>query len=219
MAKEFNVMFDEWGNVFAAIPQGRQGDRKNIQTIVEVTAKFLTVHHSLEVPVRRGDEPHVYAMGTTTSETFELLFLQNTEQFGLQCEWHIADFIKEESPFVSQFEAANSLCDCSGKSTPFMAKELTFKQVEGNRRTVQLDQRLAATGTRIVDRVSDEFLASAGLALDEHSRVRRRNPLGLFKHDSQSRAVPYDLLESPHPTVMINHIHQFDSQGLSTSES
>jgi hypothetical protein len=61
-----------------------------------------------------------------------------------------------------------------------MSKELTFEQVEGNRRTVQLDQGLAATGTRIVNRVSDEFLASAGLSLDEHSRVHRRNPLGLF---------------------------------------
>jgi hypothetical protein len=66
-------------------------------------------------------------MGTTTSETFELLFLQNTEEFGLQCEWHIADFIKEESPLVSQFETANSLSDCTRKSAPFMAKEFAFE--------------------------------------------------------------------------------------------
>jgi hypothetical protein len=78
-------------------------------------------------------------MGATTSETFEFLFLKNTEELGLQCEWHIADFIKKESPFVSQFEAANSLCDRACKSASFMAKEFTFQQVEGNRGTVQLD--------------------------------------------------------------------------------
>ncbi|HJY93250.1 MAG TPA: hypothetical protein VJ255_23390, partial [Candidatus Acidoferrum sp.] len=187
--------------------------------IVQVAAKFLTVHHSLEVPVRRGDDAHVYAVGTTTSETFELLFLQNSEQFGLQCEWHIADFIKEECPFVSQFEAANSLCNCARKSSPFVAKELTLEQIEWNGGTVQLYQGPAAARARIVDRVSDEFLASAGLALDEHSRVRRRNPFGLLKHDSQGRAVAYDLLESADPTVLIHHFHQFDSQGLPTSES
>jgi hypothetical protein len=154
--------------------------------------------------VRRCDESYVYVMGTTTSETFEFLFLQDTEDFGLQCEWHIADFIKEESPFVSQFEAANSLCDCARKGSPFMAKELTLEQIEWNGGTVQLDQGPAAAGARIVDRVSDEFLASAGLALDEHSSVRRRNPLGLLKHDSQSRAVAYDLLESADPMVLIN---------------
>jgi len=119
-------------------------------------------------------------MGATTSETFEFLFLQNTEELGLQCEWHIADFIKKESPFVSQFEAANSLCNRARKSASFMAKELTFEQIEGNGGTVQFDQRLAAAGARIVNRVSDEFLASAGLSLDEHSRVHRRNPLSLF---------------------------------------
>jgi hypothetical protein len=31
-----------------------------------------------------------------------------------------------------------------------------------------------------MDRASDEFFASAGLSLDEHSGVRRRNPLGLL---------------------------------------
>src|SRR5580693_8000645 len=100
-----------------------------------------------------------------------------------------------------------------------MAKELTFEQVEGNGRTVQFDQRVAAAGAGIMDRVSDEFLASAGFSLDEHSGVRRRNPLGLLQHDSQSRAVAYDLLESADPTVLISHFHRFDSQGLPTSES
>jgi hypothetical protein len=200
-------MFHQGSYVFATIPQRRQGDRENIQTIVQVAAKFLTVHHSLEVPVRSGDEAYVYAMGPTTSKAFEFLLLQNTEELRLQGEWHVADFIKKESPFVSQFEAANSLCDCAGKSTPFMAKELTFEQVEGNRRTVQLDQRLAATGTRIVNRVSDEFLASAGFSLDQNSRVHRRYPFGLFQNGSQGRAVADDLLESANPTFLICHYH------------
>jgi hypothetical protein len=119
-------------------------------------------------------------MGATTSETFEFLFLQNTEELGLQCEWHIADFVKKESPFVSQFEAADSLRDRAGKSASFMAKEFTLEQVEGNGGTIQLDQSVAAAGAGIVDRASDEFLASACFSLDEHSRVRRRNPLGLL---------------------------------------
>jgi len=129
--------------------------------------------------VRRGDEAYVYAMGAATSETFEFLFLQNTEELRLQREWYVADFIKKEGSFVSQFEAADLLCDCARKSSPLMAKELTFEQVEGNGGTIQLDQCVAAAGARIVDRVSDEFLASASLALDENGSVRRRNPLGL----------------------------------------
>ena len=40
-----------------------------------------------------------------------------------------------------------------------MAKELSLEQVEGNGGTVQLDQRPAAAGVGIVDRLSDEFFA------------------------------------------------------------
>jgi hypothetical protein len=129
--------------------------------------------------VRRGDDAYVYAMGAATSETFEFLFLQNTEELRLQREWYVADFIKKEGSFVSQFEAAHLLCDCARKGSPLMAKKLTFEQVEGNGGTIQLDQCVSAAGARIVDRVSDEFLASARLALDENGSVRRRNPLGL----------------------------------------
>jgi hypothetical protein len=77
--------------------------------------------------VRRGDEAYVYAMGATTSETFEFLFLQDTQELGLQCEWYITDFIKKESPFVSQFEAPSLLCDRTSKSASLVAKELTLE--------------------------------------------------------------------------------------------
>jgi hypothetical protein len=119
-------------------------------------------------------------VGAATSETFEFLFLQNTEELGLQCEWYVAHFIKKKGPLVSQFEAADFLCDCASKSAPLMAKELTFQQIEGNGRTVQFDQRVAAAGAGIMNGVSDEFLAGAGLSLNEHSGARRRNPLGLL---------------------------------------
>jgi hypothetical protein len=77
-------VFHQWSNVFASIPQGRQRDRKYIQAIVQVAAKLAALHHSLEVLVSRGHETYVNAMSTPTSETFEFLFLQDTEELGLQ---------------------------------------------------------------------------------------------------------------------------------------
>src|SRR5260370_10818384 len=97
-------------------------------------------------------------MGAATSETFELLLLQNAQQLGLQCQWYVADFIKKEGPLVGQFEAANFLSDGAGKSAPLVAKELAFEQVEGNGGPVQFDQRVPAAGTGMLDRVRDVFL-------------------------------------------------------------
>src|ERR1700722_1112330 len=44
-------------NVFAALPQWWQQDRKHIETVIEVTTKFATLHHlhqALGLDVRRG---------------------------------------------------------------------------------------------------------------------------------------------------------------------
>src|SRR5229473_8570679 len=178
--EDFNIVFQQRADVLASLTQGRQRDRKYVQAIVQVATKLVTLHHLFQVPVSRRDQPHVDVMGAATSETLKFLFLQNPQQLGLQRKWYVADFIEKKGSFIGQFEAADFLRDRSSKSASLMAKELTFEQVEGNGGTVQLDQRVAAAGTSIMDCMSDEFLASAGLSLDEHSRVRRRNPLGLF---------------------------------------
>jgi hypothetical protein len=180
MRKGFNVMFHQRSNVFDSLTQGRQRDRKYVQAIVKIAAKLITFYHSFEVPVSCRDNPHINAMGLSTSETFEFLLLQNTQELGLQREGYVAKFVKKESTFVRQFKAANFFRDGARKSASLMAKELTFEQVEGNGGTVQLDQRVAAAGTSIVNRVSDQFLPSSGLSLDEHSRIGRCNTLYLL---------------------------------------
>jgi hypothetical protein len=95
-----------------------------------------------------------------------------------------------------------------------MAKELTFEQVKRNGGAVQLDQRLAAAWTGIVDCVSYEFLASSGFSVNEYRRIRRCDALDLFQNEFQGRATADDLLESPGPTVLFNHSHSFDSNNL-----
>jgi hypothetical protein len=207
MGKEFNVMLHERRNVFASISQGRECDRKYVQAIVQIAAKFSAPHHSLEVLVSRGYQTHVDAMRAPAPEPFEFLFLQNAEEFGLQRERYVSDFIEEQGSFISQVEAADFLRDRSGKGSPFVAKKLTLEQIERDCGAVELDQRVTAARARIVDRMRDEFLASAGLSLNENGRIRRRNPLGLLQHNSQSRAIAYDLLEPADPTILICRCH------------
>src|SRR5271168_2377160 len=91
-----------------------------------------------------------------------------------------------------------------------MAKELTFEQVEGNGGTVQLDQRAAAAGAGVMDRVSDEFFASSGFSPDEYRGIRRCNTFHLFQNVSQSWAFADDLLESASTTVLISHCHRLN---------
>ena len=66
-------------------------------------------------------------MGASAPQALKLLFLQNTQQLGLQARRNISYLIQEECPLVGQLEAANLLrygsCECAALVT----KELTFQ--------------------------------------------------------------------------------------------
>src|ERR1700686_2459073 len=90
---KLHKMRNQRRNVFAALPQGWQRDRKHIQPVVEVAAKFVALHHLRQIPVCRSYEANVHSMGSSASQAFELLFLQNTQQLGLQARRDISYLI------------------------------------------------------------------------------------------------------------------------------
>jgi len=69
----------------------------------------------LQISVSSRHHAHVYAVGPSTSQTFELLFLQNPQQLGLQRQWNIADLVQKKRPLVGQFEAPDFLRDRPGE--------------------------------------------------------------------------------------------------------
>src|SRR5260370_15035498 len=71
----FDKMFDQRRNGFAALPQRWQRDRKHIQTVVEVATKFVALHHASQIPVGGSDEPNVHLVSPSTAQAFEFLFL------------------------------------------------------------------------------------------------------------------------------------------------
>ena len=71
-------------------------------------------------------------MSPSTAKPFELLFLQNAEQLGLERRRNIAYFIQEERTFVSQFEAANLLRYGPGERAFLVPEEFTLQQIQGS---------------------------------------------------------------------------------------
>ena len=183
-------------NVFAARPQWGQQDRKHIQAVVEVAAKFASLYHVRQIPVRRGHEPNVHVVSPRAAQALKLLFLQHTQQFGLQCRRNIAHLVQEERAFVGQFETANLLRDGSGESALLVAKKLAFQQIQRNGSAIQLYERASAPRADVVNRARDQLLAGAGFSLDQHSGIGGRDAFDLFEHRFQSRTVADDLLES-----------------------
>src|SRR5437899_9481459 len=183
-------------NVFAARPQRWQQDREHVQTVVEVDAKFAPLHHLRQITVRCSHQPNVHLVSPSAAQALELLFLQDTEQFGLQCQRNIAHFIQEERAFVGQLETANPLRYGSGERDFLVAKKLTFQQIQRNGSAIQLCERASAPRADVVNRARDQLLAGACFALDKDGGICRRDAFDLFEHRFQSRTVAYELLES-----------------------
>src|SRR5207302_10204603 len=105
---------------------------------------------------------------TLAAHAVVLLVLQDLEELGLQRRMHLADLVEEDGPLVGQLELARLLAGRSRERASLVAEELRFEQLAGQRRAVDLDERLAAPRAPLVQRARDAFLADSALAAGGH---------------------------------------------------
>ncbi len=86
-------------NIVGTFAQRRQVDGEHVEPIVEIAAEFPVDNHLLEIAVGGGDQPDVGLDQLVAPQTFELLLLEDAQQFRLQLQRHIAHFIKEQGAF------------------------------------------------------------------------------------------------------------------------
>src|SRR5262249_542624 len=117
-----------------------------VQTVIQIAAKFFSGHHFDQISVCCRHQPDIDSMRSAVAETFELLFLQNTQQFRMQRERQVPDLIKEESSIIRHFEAANFLSDSSGKCTFLMSEQFTLQKIKWNRGAIDLHEWTSLAG-------------------------------------------------------------------------
>src|SRR5260370_24670676 len=103
-------------------------------------------------------------MSPSAPHPLEFMFLQDTQQFGLQPRRNISDLIQEERSLVGQFEATDLLCDSAGKSASLMAKKLAFQQIEWNSSAVKLYEWSSAARAQILNRPRHQRLSGASFS-------------------------------------------------------
>src|SRR5580700_609062 len=96
-------VLDQLRYVIPALAQGRYEDGKYIQPIVKIAAEFVAGDQVGQVAMSGGNKTDADAMCTGASESLELPFLQNAQEFRLQCQGQIPDFVKEERAGVRHF--------------------------------------------------------------------------------------------------------------------
>jgi hypothetical protein len=76
-----------------------------IQPIKEAGAKGSRIDGSRQIPVRRGDDPHVRRYKAAASNSFKCPFLGHPEQSNLRLLRKLSDLIEKDRSGVSQFKA------------------------------------------------------------------------------------------------------------------
>src|SRR5260370_11943328 len=97
---------------------------------------------------------------------------------------------------MRQFEAADAWRDGGGKGALLVPEEFALEQPGWNRSAVELHEGVCASAAEIMDGARDQFLAGAGLAVNQHRGTGWRNGLDLAEDGSKSFAMTDDLFEA-----------------------
>ena len=123
------------------------------------------------------------------------------KQLGLDLEVDVADLVEEERAAVGLLEPPDAVAVGPGERTLDVAEQLAFEQALRQGGAVELDERPARAGARLMDRRGQKLLAGAALAPDQHGRVSDRDLAGHADHLPDGRARALDRLEGPEVAV------------------
>ena len=101
-------MHQQW-NVFRAFPQGWNVNRKNIQAVKQIFAKFLLLNHLSEFAIGGREQAGIGVNSPCASQPLEFSLLEHMQQLGLKLEWNVSDLVEDYRPPVRQLEAADAL--------------------------------------------------------------------------------------------------------------
>src|ERR1700730_19030156 len=114
-------------DIVRPLTQGRDGNRKNIQAVIKITAKFFLQDHIFQIAMSRGYNPNVNFFRPRTAQSLELAFLQDAKEFGLQLQGDITDFIQKQCALVCYLNAPCFLGNGAGEGSALMSKKLAFE--------------------------------------------------------------------------------------------
>jgi len=123
------------------------------------------------------------------------MLLHNPQQFRLQSQGHIPDFIQKERTCVCHFETADLLSNGPGEGTLLMSEELAFQQIERDCRAAQRYERASPAPAYIVNGAGNHLFARACLSENQNRGIGWRHALYPREDEFKGSAVANDLFK------------------------
>ena len=171
--------FEDIGRAFA---QGRYLQVDDIEPEQQVLAERAFAHGIAEVAVRGGDDADIDRHRPGAADAIDHALLDGAQKLRLQPHVHLGDFIEQQRAAARLLELADAARHRAGERALFMAEQLGFEQVLGNRGAIDRDERGARTMGFRMHEAGEHLLAGAGLAGDQHRGIARRDLLRELHH-------------------------------------
>ena len=165
----------ELRQVFNALPQRRQLDRDDVDSIVEVVPEAPVFDGLLEIHVRRGNQPEGRLDWPVTANPLDLALLDRAQQLRLQIQSQVANFVEEERAAVGPLELADLLAHGAGERALLVAEQHRLDELLRDRREVHGDERAIGRLALAMQAPREELLAGAALAQDQDGRRKARH--------------------------------------------
>ncbi len=119
------------GDILLAPAQRRNGDREDVQPIVEIFAEPALANLGDKVLICGRDEAHIHLLRLTRPDRLDLALLDGAQQLDLYVERKIADFVEKEGAAVGIDELAAVLFARARKRSLLRPKRMLSTRLWG----------------------------------------------------------------------------------------
>ena len=183
-------VLDQRLDVDGALAQRRHPDPRHADAVVQVAPKTPGLDFDQQVAVRHAQQPHIDAPRPRFAKAADDAFLECAQQHRLQIERQFADLVQAQRAAMRELEAAGAaFVGGAGEGAANVAEQFAADQFARRRTTVEGDERAAAIGVA-VDGACEQFLADAGLALNQHRHAPTAELARPVDHHAHRRAAP-----------------------------
>src|SRR6185369_4300664 len=110
----------------------------------------------------RRDDPDIHRLQAVGADSFELLFLQGSQQLGLKSQRNVTDFVEKQRAAVGQLELAVATAPLgAGESPGGDAEELRLEKIFRHGGEIVRDKGPTGPWAGGMDGLGEQFLAGA----------------------------------------------------------
>ena len=189
----------EIGDIFPALPQGRQFADYPPQAKKQIMPEFASLHHFFQISVGRSHQPKVAGFFPGAADGAEPLFLKNPEKVFLQRQWHLSNLVEKKGAFVRLLNQAAVGLDRAGKRAFLMTEKDALHQIGWQVGAIDDDEIPTGARTVFMNGSGKYLFAGSGFAGDQHRGVAVRRHSHDIETAVQGRAVADDLLSAQGP--------------------